>query len=292
MNLSPDVSRRIARFRREIVNQLPRFPNNKWSKEALEKHSLGGLLIHYINWRSRFVAQRPRAIKVEPSAKQDPRWHRFSPEIKALLDKVKRGDDLTPHLSLQVKNKGYTPSAMAPGPATNRWADKDFVRNVMRLYHFHLDLKLREDGFVERTIDEVLVASVSRYHFGVIGIFDHTVFDDEDPNAMPAERQRLWDLFLEQKARGAPVGSPMLLSNIASSGHTDDTVSRADKYASLVQELDPRLDQPEFVSQLLIFPNSGCIPVKPKLVWRLEHLDLGIFEECHKTFFPLREGPN
>ena len=292
MNVSPGASKRIARFRREIINQLPRFnPNNKSSKKALENHSLGGLLVHYINWRSRFVGQRPRVVKVEASATRDPRWHRLSSEIIALLDKVKCGGDLTPHLSLRVKTKGYTPSAMAPGPVSNRWADKDFVRNVMQFHHSHLGLTFREDGFVERT-DDVLVACVSRHSFEVIGVFDHTVFEDEDPNTMPAERQRLWDLFLERKARGAALGSPMLLSNIASSGHTDDTVSRADDYASIVQQLDPRLDQPEFVSQLLVFPSGACIPAKPKLVWRLEHLDLGIFEESHPVFFPLREGPN
>ena len=43
------MSNRIAQFRGEIIRQLPLFPNDKKSRETLETHSLGGLLLHYIN---------------------------------------------------------------------------------------------------------------------------------------------------------------------------------------------------------------------------------------------------
>src|SRR4051794_27942177 len=177
--------KRIAKLRREIVRAIPRFPNDKSSKERLERESLGGLLVHYLSWQLRFVVPRPRTVHVEDTASTDPRWITLAPEITVLLDKVRRGEDLTPHLSLAAWTEGYTPAASGQGPGVDRWADKDFLLNVMGFHHFHLNSTLEKRGFITRSKD-VLFASVSRTRFDVIGIFDHSVFDDDDPLAMPA----------------------------------------------------------------------------------------------------------
>jgi hypothetical protein len=95
---TPD-SLRVKRFRRDIIKAIPKFPNDKLTKAALEKKSLGSLLIDYANWRIRFIAQRPRKLVVEPTASNDPRWRGLHDEIQAVLRKAEVGDDLTPYLS-------------------------------------------------------------------------------------------------------------------------------------------------------------------------------------------------
>ncbi len=188
-------SKRIRRLRMDIIQELPRFnPNNKASKAELERLSPSGLFIHYINWRMRLVAVRPRVVEVTPSASGDARWIGMASDINILLEKVRLGGDLKPHLSLAAWTQGYTPAASAPGPNVDRWADKDFLLNVMGFHHFHLGRELEDRGFVTRTND-VLFAHVSRRRFEVIGIFDHSAFYSNDPDAMPAERQRLWELY-------------------------------------------------------------------------------------------------
>jgi hypothetical protein len=93
-------SKRVKVFRLGLAEQIPKFPNDKASLQALEAKTLGPLLIDYANWAIRYVAPRPRTVVVESSATSDPRWHSLSPDIHALLNKVRKGDDLTPYLSL------------------------------------------------------------------------------------------------------------------------------------------------------------------------------------------------
>ena len=67
-----------------------------------------------------YVAPRPRKAIVEAEASTDPRWKVLQNDIDAFLEKVKRGDDLTPHLSLDPHTLGYTPAASAQGGSLGR----------------------------------------------------------------------------------------------------------------------------------------------------------------------------
>ena len=89
-------STRVKAFRLGLAKQIPKFPNDKASLQILQAKALGPLLIDYANWAIRYVAPRPRAVIVEPSASSDPRWQTLSVDIQALLNKVRQGDDLTP----------------------------------------------------------------------------------------------------------------------------------------------------------------------------------------------------
>jgi hypothetical protein len=131
--------KRITAFRLAIAKQIPKFPNDKTSLQALEAKSLGSLLIDYANWAIRYIAPRSRTVVVEQSASSDPRWQSLGAHIQALLKKAEDGDDLTPHLSPQTHRRGFTPAASVPGPNVNRWADKDMLLNVMGYHHLHLD---------------------------------------------------------------------------------------------------------------------------------------------------------
>lgn len=123
-------SKRVKNFRLSLARLIPKFPNNKHSLQALEPKSLGDLLIDHANWAIRYVALRPRFVEIHPTATQDRRWKILNSEINQFLSKVRNGEDLTPHLSLQPHTQGYTPAAALCGVDSNRWADKDFLLNV------------------------------------------------------------------------------------------------------------------------------------------------------------------
>jgi hypothetical protein len=87
-------------LRRDLIKAIPRVPNDKASLQHVEAKNLADLLIDYINWRSRYVGERPRTVSIEPAAQADPRWSARAAAINAFLDKVARGDDLTPSRTL------------------------------------------------------------------------------------------------------------------------------------------------------------------------------------------------
>lgn len=283
--------KRIKNFRLSIVKEIPKFPNVKATKQALEEKSLANLLIYYMNWMSRYVPPRRRKVQIESTALSDKRWRSLKPAIEALLEKVRGGDDLIPHLSLQVHNQGFTPAATAKNAGADRWADKDFLLNVMGFHHFHLGMSTLPAGHVDRT-NEVAFAEVTRDQFNLVAIFDHSVFDktDEVTRTMTAERDRLWDIFTKRSSRGMPPGAVYVPAAIMTSGHAEQHVRMADYYARIVRELDPRLDEPSFVHDL--YTEAGLpVPSRPKLKWHFHFLDLCVIDEAQKVYFVLQKGP-
>jgi hypothetical protein len=284
--------KRIKKLRSELLKAIPRFPNDKASLQALQSKSLTSLLIDYANWAIRYVSPRPRRVQVESTASGDARWQSLSTEITFFLDKVARGDDLTPHLSIEPHTRGYTPAASAPGTAADRWADKDMLLNVMGYYHFHLGMTLEPAGHAKRT-NEVLFAAVTRDLFEVVAILDHSVFEMRDDPTVPIspERQRLLTIFEERAMRNARPGSVVIPAMIATSGHSMHLVRSAQNYVKVLQENEPKLDDLSFVNGL--YEKAGLPhPMKPKLRWHMQLLDLGVLDETTGAFFPFRRGPN
>jgi len=283
--------KRINNFRLSIVKEIPKFPNDKATKQILEEKSLANLLINYMNWMSRYVPPRPRKVQIEPTTTADSRWRTVRPAIEALLVKVRNGEDLIPHLSLQIHSQGFTPATAAKGPDADIWADKDFLLNVMGFHHFHLGISTVTAGHVERT-DEVVYAEVTRDKFNVVAIFDHSVFEktDEITKTMTAERDRLWDIFIKRSSRGMPPGSVYVPAAILTSGHAEHHVRMADYYARIVRETDPMVDDPSFLSSLYSDARLP-VPPRPKLKWHLHFMDLCLLDEAQKVYFVLQKGP-
>jgi hypothetical protein len=263
-------SKRVKALRLSLARQIPKFPNDKASLQALQAKALGPLLIDYANWAIRYVAPRPRTVVVESSATSDTRWRSLSSDIQVLLDKVRKGDDLTPHLSRQPHTRGFTPAASGTGPNVSRWADKDMLLNVMGYHHFHFDAAPHS----QMRSNEVLFAHVTRDTFTVFGIFDHTVFETTPSvrrgwfqcvrailsrigigrrgaaNSMTAERNRLWKIFEERATRDAPAGAVVVPSVIATSGHAVYFAKLSMDYARVIAEIDPKLNDPSYVRSL------------------------------------------
>lgn len=281
-------SARVKNLRKGIIKAIPKFPNNKATVQALEAKSLGSLLIDYANWAIRFIARRPRTVVVEATASNDPRWTTLSDLIQGLLSKVRAGDDLTPYLSPSVHKKGFTPAASAKGPAVDRWADKDMLLNVMGYHHLHFDAAPTNT----MRSDDVLFAHVTRDTFTVVGIFNHTVFEATQLNAaMTKERERLFTIFDEQSSRGLPPGSVYIPTMIATSGHSLTFTMFGMHCARIINQIDPKLDDPSYVRGL--YQSAGWqMPKKPKLSWQFHALNFGLLEGQGPRFILLRAGPN
>jgi hypothetical protein len=292
MSTARTESKRVKTFRLKIAKEIPKFPNDKNTLKSLERESLTTLLVHYTNWAIRYVSSRPRAVHVESTASSDSRWPTLRTEIESFLEKVKKGDDLTPHLSLDPHTRGYTPALSVKGGQIDRWADKDFLLIVMGYHHFHLGLTIETKGLVTRTND-LLFAKVSRHDFTVMAIFDHSVFDmSRTPNGdITKERERLWAIFDAYSTRGLPPGSVYIPAMITTSGHSLHLVRLAQEYVRIVREIDPKLDDMSYIQG--IYQRAGVLcPKKPKVAWHLKALDLGLLDLSSNMFFVFKYGPN
>ena len=260
-------------------------PNNRASLLHMQQKHLTDLLIDYVNWRSRYIGQRPRTVSIEPAAQADPRWSAYAAAIAHFLDKVRRGDDLTSHLSIEPHTRGYAPAARVYGATPeDRWSDKDFLLNVMGYHHFHLGTTLEKRGHTKRT-DDLIFAEVSRDTFKVIAIFDHDVFDQNS-----TERMRLWAVHESIIFRGLPPGSTVVMGNIATSGHSNYVVRYAIHCAQIIKHIEEKLDDPEFVKSLYQ-PRSEA-PAKSKPDWGFVHLDLAIYDAAKPGYLILQKGWN
>lgn len=285
-------SKRVNSFRRALIAQIPRFPNDRTSLQALETKSLGDLLIVYIGWRLRYVAQRPRQVTGVANIYTDIRSATLRDNIDALKKVVEAGEDITPYLSLQSHSRGYTPDADVNNSGKDTWKDKDFLLNVMGLHHFHLGMEKEKSGHMKRT-NEVIFASVSCEYFDIIGLFNHTVFEYQEDDTLTQERQKLWETYEARQARGALPGQLSIGGfgglGITLSSHPVQVVLTAQYHARLIQEIDPKLDDPAYVKTL--FPQSEP-PSRPKFEWNYNHLDLGVGEKISETFIIFHKGPN
>ena len=284
MHKSNLESKRVLSFRNDIIKKIPKFPNNRETLNILESKSLSEILLYYTNWASRLVPPRPRTVIIEPTLSLDPRWKDLAINTNILLDKVRRGDDLTPYLSLKIKSKGFSPNTMGTGQNVDKWADKDFLLNIMGYHHFHLSHIVESKGHTKRS-DEVLFAEVTRETFIAIGFFNHTVF--EPPNiiskSLEEEQEWLWHIFDVRSSRGVPSGSVYFPTLITTSGHRTQHTFLVNRYLRIIDEIEPKLDDISFVGSQFNIKNAK-LAIKIKPTWYLNFLDLGIYDKRLNTF--------
>lgn len=280
-------ARRLRKFRLELVKLIPRFPNDRASLRHMQQKPLSAVLVDYIHWRARYVGKRPRLIEIEAAVKADARWVAMEPATEGFLKKVRDGDDLTPHLSLDPHTRGYSPAAHAPrATMEERWSDKDFLLTRMNYHHFHLGTNIGPAGHAERT-DDLVFAEVSRDKFKVVAIFNHDVFSEGS-----AERRRLSLVHDEIVFRGLPPGSGVMASAVSSSGHALQVVIYAMSCGRLMRVVDPQLDDRAYVENLYALSRVGPAPRKPKFEWTFLHLDLAIYDRATGKAFIFQYGWN
>lgn len=277
-----DAPPRIQKLHAALIKTIPRVPNDRAALEHMQRKGLGDLLIDYANWCARYVSTQPRTVSIEPAA-SGAQWNMNSAAIEAFLEKVRRGDDLTPHLSFEPLTRGYAVAAGQQGlpTADDKWLDKDFLLHTLGYHHFHLDPATDRRG----ASNELLIAQVGRDTFKVIAITDHSVFDFTSP-----ERARLQRIHDEIAFRGHPPGTVIIGAMIATSGHTVQAVQHAMDCHRVIAQVEPKLDDPVFVTSL--YPQGVAAPAKPRPEWAFRHLDLAIYDKAKPALIVLKAGWN
>lgn len=284
-----ESSKRIKKLKRELIKELPFFPNVRETQEELEQQNLSGVMIHYLHWQTRLVPARKRKIQIAPEVTSDKRWKLLKEGINGLCDKFRNGDDVKPYLSKRAHNYAYTPVQRIKDGDANAWEDKDQILNTKGFHHFHLNMNVQHTGLSERT-DDVLFAFVTRDKFHAVAIFDHSVFEPADSNGdMGEERTRMWELHEKHITLGMEAGSAYFSNIIMSSGHPMYLIRLSDHYTRIIEDTDDKLDDRVFINGLY---DQGKLtpPCKFNFEWHIKGLDLGIFDKRSNVYFSINEG--
>lgn len=285
-----EESKTIVKFKNELIKKLPFFPDDRDTLDELKQQHLSKVILHYLHWQTRQVPRRYRKVLISPELTSDKRYKQLKTEIAALLEKVRKAEDLSPFLSLRAHKKGYTPAKRVTSGEVDSWEDKDQILNTKGFHHFHLNMNVQKSGISQRS-DIVLFAKVSRDSFHAFALFDHSVFDSVDEQGkMSEERDRMWNIHSKYESYGLEPGSVFISHPIMTSGHPMYIVRMSDYYSRLIYSIDPQLSERSFVNH---YYEQGKMepPAKFKFAWHFNCLDLMILDTKNKVNFLLVKGP-
>jgi len=83
-------SKRLKRLKKDLIEEIPRFPNDKASLQALQAMHLTDLVITFLSWKIRQVGRRPRRVKGAGILERDSRSMLLKPNIQSFLSSVLR----------------------------------------------------------------------------------------------------------------------------------------------------------------------------------------------------------
>lgn len=284
-----EESKRLLKLKKELIKNLPFYPNDRETLKELEAQNISNVMIHYLHWQTRQVPARERRVQIAPELTSDKRWKSLKANIKPLLDKVRDGEDLTPHLSKRAHKNGYTPTERIRTGEVDSWEDKDQILNTKGFHHFHLDMTIQNSGLSKRT-DDVLFAFVERDKFHAIAIFDHSVFESADKTGlMNKERARMWGIHEKYTTIGMDPGSVYISNMIMTSGHPMYLIRMSDNYVNIIEDIDPKLEERAYINSLY---DQGELPYpnKYKFEWLIDGLDLSLFDKKNNVTFNLKQG--
>lgn len=115
--------------------------------------------VHYFNAAQRRISARPRTLLVSDTF-ECPAEHQAGWDL--IQQKVKDGEDLTPHLSKLINNPEDT------DPMLNDWG----------VYHLHLGTDI-QNGFARRT-GPLLFARVTDEHFYAVDVYSHGAWTESE----------------------------------------------------------------------------------------------------------------
>jgi hypothetical protein len=161
-----------ADIREHILTKLPHRPNDAVALHAMATHEL---LIIYLNWRERFIPQRPRKVNISNELRQNSKVvdDALALVFDAICKKIEAGDDLNPHLSDDVLI-GFQSTPAKPKKRFRR-KDLDLMLNDWGVHHLHMSTTIRSNGFTRR-----------------VGTLLFAVFKDDDAYLIQIVNHRDW----------------------------------------------------------------------------------------------------
>jgi hypothetical protein len=276
-------SPRVRKLRSEIINSIPRVPNNKASRSYMESQPTSWLISTFVTWRQRQVPAKPRRVSLWSGGITPSDFEAAKPRLRGLLQKVETGQDLTPHLSYLVDTKGVILPGASPA---DKGKDLDAVLTRYGMHHFHVgEITLQNPKGRSGTL---VFAEVADSGFRIVAIAGHHAF-----TLGTVEQQTLSRICTAYCTRDIPRGSGFMLSPVMSSGHSAIIMMFGMKCKAEIERLDPLLDDASFVDQLYsqrpILRDGQTVgrPAKPSLGWHFNDLAFGILDRKTMVFFNL-----
>ena len=168
---------RLLRLHERISGLIPCCPEDV--RADLRVMDLRKLLSVYINWADRFIAPRPRRVVTWDGFLRHGTAAPHMDAVRALGERIERGNDLKPWLSDHISRFGYvrrkTRSKGIKSPGIEK--DKDYALNAYDTHHLHLSTAVQPNGWVKRT-RALLYACFSRDRAFLVMVGDHNSFDD------------------------------------------------------------------------------------------------------------------
>ena len=97
--MQPNYPPRILALRAELVKSIPKVPNTRATATHMGTLATHHLMLTYLTWRMRFVPVRSRKVAIWSGGVDPHHFAAIASQVRPLIGKVERGEDLTPHLS-------------------------------------------------------------------------------------------------------------------------------------------------------------------------------------------------
>ncbi|MEW4553648.1 hypothetical protein AB1K37_17890, partial [Vibrio cholerae] len=74
-------SKSKIKFKKNLIKQLPFFPDDKNTLQLLNDQSLSEVVLHYLHWQTRQVPARVRKVHIYAELTSDKRYRQYKNEI-------------------------------------------------------------------------------------------------------------------------------------------------------------------------------------------------------------------
>jgi len=160
-----------AAIRKWAIDTLPYDHSDADIAAEFKRKGATELLIIYHNWMSRHIFAMPRKVHISAAYEANPTTTQRKTDLDALIEKIEKGNDLTPHLSTRVNI-----SLDSLSKKINRRKHLDLMLIEWEVHHLHISQKMRSDGFVERG-NPLLFAVFHVFDAYLIDVMTHDDFN-------------------------------------------------------------------------------------------------------------------
>jgi hypothetical protein len=136
----------MASLRQLILGHLPYDRQDADVVRGLEAMTTSDLLIRWLNWTRRMLPSVSRQVLQSREFLANPVQKQRNDDVRALIEDIQQGADLTKYLSRSVQHGYINPANLE----THRRKDLDLMLSAWGIHHLHFSQVVEPDGFVKR----------------------------------------------------------------------------------------------------------------------------------------------